>query len=320
MCAFRSALAFRSFFFPDLLHSAPQAVHDSVLHALPQSPATHDLSIHALKNSTMFYLTLLAFLVSFVPSFVSAGFSLTSPTAGESIAAASGVTLKFTDDGDAPSFADISSTKVLLCTGSNADINCLATVATFTPSKGTSSFAVPLASYTALGSNGPYFFQLYSVATGGYAIQYSPRFTLSGMTGSIRATNGGDTSPPADQIQIVGATDAGPETAALGASFSLPYTAQTGVSRYAPMQMQPGSKVTHKLSASRRFPTSSVSFFTTFTMQPLQKTTSTPPWSYSITQGMNFAETQASPTGYYAASEALSRNILAKSRRGYIDL
>lgn len=262
---------------------------------------------------------LLLFYTSYHPTL--ADISISSPAQGASFAATSGITIKFSDDGVAPKFAAITSTKVLLCTGSNADINCLATVATFVPGSLT-SYTVSLASYLALGSNGAYYFQLYSVATTGYTIHYSNRFTLSGMTGTLKASSGGDTTSPDDTVAVTDGSTAGAAvtgSAAL-ASFSVTYTLQTGLTRYAPMQMQPGTKVTHKLSATRRFPTSSVSYFTTFTRQPLQKTTTTLSWSYTIAQGPNWAATAASPTGYYAASEALARNINAKSRRGYVDL
>ena len=253
----------------------------------------------------------------FLSSLVVSDFSVTSPTSGQTIAATSSFALGFTDDGNAPIFTDISSTKVLLCTGSNAEINCLATIGTFTPTASLTSYAVDLTPYIALGSNGPYYFQLYStVAAGGYSIQYSQRFTLSGMTGTLKASDGGDTSPPDAQNNIVGTDGVSVDPS----QMSVTYTLQTGKTRYAPMQMQPGTKVTHKLSMSRRYPTSAVSYFTTYTARPIQVTTITPSWSYTIVQGPNWASTANSPTGYYAASEALARQINAKSRRGYYEL
>lgn len=261
--------------------------------------------------------TPVALLLCLLASLVAADFSITKPVYGTTFTATEGVTLVFKDDGNAPTFSDISSTKVLLCTGSNSDINCLATVTTFVPGSLT-QVAVPLANYAALGSNGPYFFQLYSVASDGYSIQYSPRFTLSGMTGTLKASAGGDSDPPDAQVNVGEA--AGAASTVNSASLTLTYTLQTGKTRYAPMQMQPGSKVTYKLSASRRYPTSAVSYFTAYQSKPYPVTTVTPSWSYTITQGPNWASTLPSPTGYYAASEALSRNINAKSRRGYVDL
>lgn len=252
----------------------------------------------------------------------SADFLISSPAAGVTISADKGLTLEFSDDGNTPTFAQIADTKVLLCTGSNADIDCLATVGTLAPATYTTaktSIAIALAPYLALASNGPYYLQLYSTSTlGGFSIQYSQRFALTGMTGTLQATDGGDVAPPDAQVDVAGAGAAG---AAAGLSLgTVPYTLQTGKTRYAPMQTQPGTKVTYKLSASRRFPTSQVTLFTDYTMQPLQKTTITPSWSYTVVQGPNWAATAASPSGYYAASEALARNINAKSRRGYYEL
>ncbi|KAF5093502.1 hypothetical protein D0Z03_002383 [Geotrichum reessii] len=137
------------------------------------------------------------------------------------------------------------------------------------------------------------------------------------MAGTVRATDGGDDTPPPGSNTFNTGSD---DDAVILKSNTIPYLSQTGRIRYAPMQMQPGSKVTHALTASRRFPTSSVTYFSDYTLRPYQVTTKTPKWSYSIAQGPNWAATLPSPTGYYAASEALKRNINAKSKRGYMDL
>lgn len=263
----------------------------------------------------MLVLPLLAML-----SLTAADFSFSSIDSTFSASSVSGLVIPFQDDGKSPLFGEISSTKVLLCTGSNAEINCLATVNTFTPTASQKSVTINLVPYQSLASNGRYFFQFYSTATaGGFTIHYTPRFSMTGMTGTLQATDGGDTSPPDPQINV-GSTNNANSDSILLASQKIPYTAQTGRTRYAPMQMQPGSKVTYPLKASHRFPTSAVSYFTDYKSKPYVVTTTTPPWSYTITQGPNWAATQPDPTGYYAASEALKRNINAKSRRGYLDL
>jgi hypothetical protein len=260
-------------------------------------------------------LTLL-FLLSLL-SLVAADFSLSSMGSTISASSSTAIPIPFEDDGNSPKFGEISSTKVLLCTGPNTDVNCLATVLTFTPTASQKSVNLNLVPYLSLGSNGPYYFQFYSIVTaGGFTIHYSPRVLLTGMTGTLQATDGGDTSPPDSQVDVVGTgVDSGVLTKA-----QVPYTAQTGRTRYAPMQMQPPTKVTHQLKATRRLPTSSVSFFSVYMSKPYIVTTVTPSWSYTILQGPNWIPTQSQPTGYYAASEALKRNINAKSRRGYLDL
>lgn len=263
-------------------------------------------------------LSLLLATVLLTSSLVAADFSITGPVYGTQVAASSGVVVTFTDDGSSPAFTEISSTKVLLCTGPNSQIFCFTTpVGTFTPTAGQTSYSAVLAPLATLGSNGPYFFQFYSlIATGGSSIHYSPRFALSGMLGTYQASDGGDVAPPP-----------GSNTANIPADQNVvlslnqvPYTMQTGRTRYAPMQTQPGSKVTYAKVASQRYPTSAVTFFSNYDLQPIQKTTITPSWTYTIVQGPNWAATAAAPTGYYAASEALQRNINAKSRRGFYEL
>lgn len=258
-------------------------------------------------------------LLSFIIVGTRADYSITSPTSGQTFAASSAITIKFEDDGSIPAMTDLTSTQVLLCTGSNSAISCFSKnlVGTFTPSESTTSYEANLSSLTSLGSNGPYFFQLYSVGSGGSSIHYSERFTLTGMTGTTKASDGGDTTPPTGSNSFsVG--DEG--NSVIMKSNTIPYLSQTGRVRYAPMQMQPGTKVTHALSPTRRMPTSSVTYFTAYTLKPYQITTKTPTWSYTISQGPNWVATLPSPTGYYAASEALKRNINAKSKRGYVDL
>jgi hypothetical protein len=148
-----------------------------------------------------------------------------------------------------------------------------------------------------------YFLKMETIATaGGYTWNYSPRFTLSGMTGTFSAAalaeqKKGDTSPPAsvDTTTSATTTDGGLSLA------KVPYTMQTGPTRYAPMQTQPGSKITAK-SASRLYPTSSVSLFKTIGPAPNVQTTITQPWDYTVTSLENTASPAPNPT-----DEAMAR-------------
>lgn len=243
--------------------------------------------------------------------------SITSPAAGATFTSSSTITIEIADTAASPSFAQIAAVTVLLCTGPNADINCF-----YTGIKGETlaalgtSIPFPITPAKALASNGLFYFQIYSTTTtGGDTIHYSERFSLTGMTGTLQATSGGDETPPNPVVNLN--LNINPLTA-----NTVPYTLQTGLTKYAPMQQQPVSKVTLPLSASRRHPTSAVSYFTTYSQQPIQITTITPSITYSISQYVNYAAVAPNPTvaGYYAASEALSRTINAKSRRGYVDL
>ncbi|KAL8690792.1 MAG: hypothetical protein Q9218_003841 [Villophora microphyllina] len=120
------------------------------------------------------------------------------------------------------------------------------------------------------------FLKILSVGTGGaQVINYSDRFTLSGMTGTF---------PPPIQASIakISTTDGPPSSnqgapaAAGGAQgdYAVTYTAQTGLIKYAPMQIPPGTKITAK-AASARYPTSSVPIAKTFLPTPKQTTTMT---------------------------------------------
>ena len=78
-----------------------------------------------------------------------------------------------------------------------------------------------------------------STATGGTVINYSSRFSLSGMTGTfppnveagIKAVSG--TGGPPTKNNINNNVNAG---AGGAAGFSVPYTLQTGLTKYAPKQ------------------------------------------------------------------------------------
>lgn len=255
-------------------------------------------------------------------SFVFADISILTPTAGSTFAATSSITVTWEDDGEKPSLSsDILTISILLCTGPNSNIQCFYTgVNAQTPTTLGGTYTFPLTAARALAANGQFYLQFYATtANSGYSIHYSPRFTLTGMTGTLQATAGSDVSPPAAQVVF---NNNAQSTANIFSLNTVEYTLQTGYVRYAPMQLQPPTKVTQKLSASRRYPTSAVSLRATWTEKPIQTSTVTPSPTYSIEQEVNWATWADEPTvvGYYAASEALSRTINAKSRRGYYDL
>lgn len=246
--------------------------------------------------------------------------SITAPVAGTSFSSSGSIVVKWKDSGAAPSLSDLTTITILVCTGPNAKINCFYTALPAQSLAGLNGqYSVPVASVAKLAASGPFFLQLYASGPGGFTIHYTDRFALSGLTGPLIPSDGGDTAPPANVVNYA-AGGAAASTLNPLTGATVPFSLQSGAIKYAPMQMQPGPKVTHKLSATRRYPTSSVSYFTTWTMQPLQVTTMTPSITYSVSQYHNWAPVAPDPTGYYAASEALSRTINAKSRRGYLDL
>lgn len=116
-------------------------------------------------------------------------------------------------------------------------------------------------------------------------INYSSRFSLSGMTGTfpanvaeaVKGITG--TDGPASQNNIKDNANAGAAGAAGG--FSVAYTLQTGLTRYAPMQGKPGTKITAK-QASAQYPTSAVNLAKTFLPTPVQVTTMTMSGTYAL--------------------------------------
>jgi len=122
-----------------------------------------------------------------------------------------------------------------------------------------------------------------STANGGTVINYSDRFTLSGMTGTF---------PPNVKDDISKATGTkGPDTVnnvkdgannanAGGGGGGTPYSLQTGLTKYAPMQRKPGTKITMK-TASMQYPTSAFNIAKTALPTPSQVTTLTQSVTYS---------------------------------------
>lgn len=126
---------------------------------------------------------------------------------------------------------------------------------------------------------------------GGTITTYSPRFSLTGMTGifapaierAARQVTG--THSLETQNNIVRRA-ADPQAAvpaatpALQASYALAYGEQDGATKYAPMQGHAGTKIT-AASASLRYPTSSYSVYKTFAPIPKQVTTQTMSGTFS---------------------------------------
>lgn len=126
-----------------------------------------------------------------------------------------------------------------------------------------------------------YFIKMISAAPGGTVINYSGRFSISGMTGTfpdavktgLKSVDG--TKGPATENNVV----QGQNPPAAG-DTAVPYSMQTGSIRYAPMQKQPPTKITAK-DPKPLYPTSAVQFAVTFLPNPVQKTTMTASVTYS---------------------------------------
>lgn len=137
------------------------------------------------------------------------------------------------------------------------------------------------------------FLKIISNTDGGTVTNYSPRFSLTGMTGSfppavaagIKKVQG--TTSPATQNNVADNAGAGaPDPIAPEESFAIPFFSQTGTIMYAPMQKMPGTKITAK-NASPRYPTSSVKIATGYLSPPQQVTTHTLTMTFSTASRAN---------------------------------
>ena len=133
-------------------------------------------------------------------------------------------------------------------------------------------------------------------ATGGQMINYSNRFTLTGMTGAWQsqtiedawtAVKGDPSKVPAAQDQVTSnqnnpgaAGDGGPE-------YSVSYQYQTtGLTKYAPMQQHPPTAIT-KQDTAALFPTSLFIVAETALPTATQLTTLTATRTYSYSTQVN---------------------------------
>ena len=131
-----------------------------------------------------------------------------------------------------------------------------------------------------------------STATGGTVVNYSDRFTLSGMTGTfppnveqgIKGVTG--TGGPQTENNVDKNAAAVPANGQAGGPYAVTYTAQTGLTKYAPMQGKPGTKITAK-NPTPQYPTSSVKIAKTFLPTPSQVTTMTVSATYSASSQEN---------------------------------
>ena len=131
---------------------------------------------------------------------------------------------------------------------------------------------------------------------GGTVINYSDRFTVTGMTGTTTASIknavtalGGSTAGPATVNNV--AANANPSAVASapavgGAAYNVPYNQQQGLTRYAPMQGVPPTKITQK-KATPLYPTSAFKIAKNWLPQPSIVTTLTEPQTFSVHSHQN---------------------------------
>ena len=231
------------------------------------------------------HLPLLAALLS---PFVSAdvGVKFLTPAAGATLTAGSTVAITFENAGESPTISQLTSYQIFLMSGSNTNPWQLeALVSTGTFSTGNAATGIAIQPGLASSIKNGFFLKMISVATeGGTVINYSDRFSISGMTGTTPTTYSsgitGDTAAPATENDVSNSADT---TAAAGnaGEATVPYNLQTGLTKYAPMQPIPPTQITAK-SVTPLFPTSAYTIATTYLANPSIVTTVTVSQTFSV--------------------------------------
>jgi len=245
-------------------------------------------------SGALVFLATLSPLASAVPVF-------TSPAAAAPVPGGTSFTVEWKDDGNPPALADLQGYQLFLYSGSGSDPQQLYAAASNGVFSSGNSVAVTVPVGVGGSTTNAYFFGLMSTATaGGTITTYSSRFTLTGMSGTfdpaVVTANAGVTStdPPPAKNALANAGGAASGTVAAGI-FGTPYTLQTGLTKYAPMQPVPPTAIT-KTDTAPLWPTSSVAFASTFLPIPSQVTTLTQSQTFSLSSHANTAATQSSPT------------------------
>ncbi|KAF2431354.1 beta-1,6-glucan boisynthesis protein-like protein [Tothia fuscella] len=244
----------------------------------------------------------LSLLAAIVPTIL-ADVQFTSPAPGSSFTGGGSIKIAWKDSGDAPSISDLATYQLFLCAGGNEE----ASIVQLYPITDRGIFAngnkaegtIPVG----IGASTPknaYFLKMISVGTtGGTVTNYSPRFSMTDMTGSFPAavvqslkTITG-TDGPASVNAIAGAQPNIPAGAA--GAFTQPFRLQTGPIRYAPMQTHPPTKITKKNKTPLN-PTSPYKVATTFLPLGKIQTTITQSITWTFSQAEHTVAAAAQPT------------------------
>ena len=136
-----------------------------------------------------------------------------------------------------------------------------------------------------------------TASAGGTITNFSPRFSLTGMTGVFPA-NVAAAAKEVQGTQGPAAVNALVAAAAPGVGddeFDVPYAMQTGLTKFAPMQPVPPTKIT-KSKATPLYPPSDVPIATTFLPPPSQLATTTQPQTFSTQSHENTVGPTPLPT------------------------
>ncbi|KAI9796628.1 MAG: hypothetical protein M1833_006068 [Piccolia ochrophora] len=238
--------------------------------------------------------------------FCLADVDFTSPQRGDSLRGGSTIRVEWEDSGEVPSIADLTSYSLFLCSGSNENPITLATLEEHGYFKNNHASVQIKVDVGASEPKNAYLLKMVSVGPVGTVTNFSPRFSLTDMTGtfsdeilaSLQTVKDGQSPLEIRQVGP-GAAPVGAPAAAVppaGAAapvgdFNMPFAQQDGPTRYCPMQKQPGKVITAE-DAEPLFPTSRIpKIQTTFLPTPEAKTTVT----QKATEVVKSRENDASP-------------------------
>ncbi|KAF1819560.1 uncharacterized protein K489DRAFT_383794 [Dissoconium aciculare CBS 342.82] len=241
-------------------------------------------------------------LAALVP-LVAADWLIKSPAAGVQLTAGVPIVVTIDDSRAAPPISTFSTFTLELIQGGQDEgtgqkmITQFAGAAAF-PENRQITGVVPLVATSDLANS--FFFKLTSFAAtgGGSYVNWSNRFSITGFSGG----------PPLDPAVIaavtaLGGATAGPDAinrlgqggAPGGDVFDIPFNLQTGLTKYAPMQPIPPTKITAKVFKPL-FPTSAYSIAKTFLPLPTVQKTVTQPQTFSASSIENPAAPASMPT------------------------
>ncbi|GAB7339911.1 hypothetical protein MBLNU457_6437t1 [Dothideomycetes sp. NU457] len=248
-------------------------------------------------------------LLTSLASVALADVAFVSPAPGASLPAGP-ITITFKDSGVAPAISTLQSYQLFLMAGGNSAANSIQ-LSALVPSGTFASLTTTGTITPGLGGTGEnaYYLKMVSVASqGGTIINYSNRFTLTGMTGTfppnvvqgIAAIAGSTAGPPTVNNVANNAAPAAGNTPAAAApagdEYLIPYQSQTGLTKYAPMQPVPGTKIT-ATAFTPLHPTSAFTIATTYMGTPIVATTITASQTFSVSSMENTVAAASAPTG-----------------------
>ncbi|ERF73807.1 hypothetical protein EPUS_05511 [Endocarpon pusillum Z07020] len=226
------------------------------------------------------------------------------PEAGGTMKGGGSLTIEWEDSGETPALDTLLSYQLFLCAGGN-EAGTYIPVKTLVPT-GQFSTGNTASSTVEVGLGesveNAYFIKMISTAPGGSVVNYSPRFSISGMTGTFPetvtaglATVDGTDGPPTEN-NIQSNQQGGGNAPGVDGDYGITYTMQTGAMRFAPMPKNPPTKITAGKNPKPIYPTSAVQFAATKMAIPTQKTTVTQSLTFSVESAENTVAAAAQPT------------------------